>query len=71
MNRFDFEQQLLECWSITKDIETLRSELLDGPEKLTPDELDNILLGMRAIYDLKFERLSRAFEQGVKEGKIT
>ena len=71
MNRIDFEQQILECWSITSDIETLRRELVDGPAKLTEDQTDNYLLGLKAVYDVKFEQLFRAFEQGVKEGKIT
>ena len=56
-DRFDLEQEILKCWHVTDDIETVANTILDGPQDLSDDELWNILYGLKAMYDLKFETL--------------
>jgi hypothetical protein len=60
-NRFDLEQEIMQCWSVVEDIELLREKVLDGETELTDDELDNFLLGLKTIYSAKFERLFKTF----------
>ena len=69
--RFDLEQSILEAWKITSDLELVRKRLLDHPEPLSEDELDNIILGLINVYNLRFESLFAQFEQLVKKGRIT
>lgn len=57
-DRFDFEQEIMDCWGITDDIQTL----IDNCEGLTEDELMNTLIGMKQLYHLKFLTMFSTFE---------
>ena len=63
-NRFDFEQQLLECWGVTTDIKTVYEGVCDSNPAMTEDQITNALIGLEALYELKFEKLWHMFEQG-------
>ncbi len=69
-NRFDFEQQLLECWNVTKDIKTVFEGVCDSSPALTEDQIANALLGLETLYELKFNKLWSMFENGVRDKKI-
>lgn len=66
-DRFDFEQQLLDCWNITTDIDTLFKAVGDRPTPLTEDEIMNTLLGIKQLYELKFEHLFEMFEESIND----
>lgn len=53
-DRFDLEQQILECWKVTTDIQTV----LDHGQ---PD-LENNLKALATMSDLQFEKLWAIFE---------
>ena len=59
--RFDLEQEIMHCWNIVDDINLIYTTHLDKRE-LTPDELANILIGLKELYQLKFETLFDTFE---------
>lgn len=69
-DRFDLEQEIMQCWGIIEDIELLREKALDGETELTNDELDNFLLGLKTLYSAKFERLFNTFEQCLQKGEF-
>lgn len=71
-NRFDFEQLLLECWGITKHLESIRSFVVDGaPVSIeTHDRVANMLCGLEELYDLKFNTLFDMFEELVKQNQL-
>lgn len=69
-NRFDMEQQILECWNVTKDVKNVLEALDDRDPSLTEDELANLLLGIHALYELKFNKLWNMFEDGTRDRKI-
>jgi hypothetical protein len=60
LDRFDFEQQLMDCWRITDDIRDTSEALLEGD--LNTDETSNILIGLRQLYELKLNKLWDMFE---------
>ena len=66
-DRFDLEQEIMECWSITTDIENLRVAL---DSSMTEDEVDNYLLGLRAIYEVKFTKLFDTFGELIQTQQI-
>ena len=66
-DRFDLEQEIMECWSITTDIENLRIAL---DSSMTEDEVDNYLLGLRAIYEVKFTKLFDTFAKLIQTQQI-
>ena len=69
-NRFDFEQQLLECWGVTKDIKTLCEAVCDRNPAMTEDEIANVLIGLESLYELKFNKLWQLFEADAHERGI-
>lgn len=69
-DRFDLEQDIMRCWGIIEDIEALRENMLDGEREMTTDEIDNYLLGLKALYSVKFERLFDTFEDCLQRGEF-
>ena len=69
-NRFDFEQQLLDCWNVTKDIKTVYEGVCDSSPPMTEDQIANALLGLETLYELKFNKLLSIFENGVSQQSI-
>ena len=71
--RFDLEQEIMECWNITSDINDVYEYVMNGDGKLTPadrDKVANILLGVSQLYELKFNKLFNTFEECVKVGEF-
>lgn len=65
-DRFDLEQEIMECWNVTKDIQNLYY----ASESMTEDQLQNYLLGLEAIYEVKFNKLWNTFENCVRAKQI-
>lgn len=67
-DRFKFEQQIMECWNVTTDLKTVTEYMLDFPlEASREDKIANMLMGIEALYEVKFDKLFRQFEQLVRE----
>ena len=68
MDRFKLEEQIQHCWQVVDDLKTVYHS-----EKLYEDEneMQNVLLGLFTLYQIKFEELFATYEKLVAEGKIT
>jgi len=67
VDRVTLEEKIMNCWQVVDDLKTVyRSEQLYKDE----DEMQNVLLGMFTLYQLKFEELFATYEKLVAEGKI-
>lgn len=64
-NRFDMEQHIMNCWNVCEDLETLMEGVLD--REMTQDQISNVLIGMKELYHLKFEKLWESFESMCSE----
>ena len=64
--RFDMEQEIMDCWHVTDDIDVLMEAVME--KDLSTDSIVNVLLGMKDLYHLKFQRLFDTFEQCIEEG---
>ena len=60
-DRFDFEQDIFECWHVVNDIKQLY-EMVARDRNKTPDDIANVLLGMHTLYDDRFHQLMTSFE---------
>ena len=69
-DRFDLEQGILKCWNVTDDIDMVYRKVMDNPDELNVDEISNLLLGIKSLYDLKFDELFNTFEQLTHDKKI-
>lgn len=68
---FKFEQEFMECWNVTDDINMLMHHFGDDPKfvgmsGMAEDELVNLLLGIRCLYEVKFNRAWKTYEEVVK-----
>jgi hypothetical protein len=71
-DRFDLEQQILECWNVTSDLRHVTEYVLDAPlEPNREDKISNMLLGMEELYNLKFQKLFNTLETLIAEKKVT
>ena len=67
MKQFDLEQQIMHCWSVCEDLETLAEGVIE--HNLTNDQIVNVLVGMQQLYQLKFEKCFLTFEEYIEERK--
>lgn len=70
-DRFEFEKKIMACWNVVDDIKTLRHQYMDLGTDMTKDQVDNYLLGLETIYQVKFNQLFDQFEAMIRERKIT
>ena len=65
--RFDLEQDIMNCWQVVDDIKAVYY-----CEKLYDDEneMQNALLGLFTLYQIKFDKLFSTFEEMVEDRKI-
>lgn len=64
-DRFDMEQQIMTCWSVCEDLDTLCEGVLD--REMNTDKIANVIVGMKDLYHLKFEKLWDQFESMCRE----
>lgn len=65
-DRFDLEQDIMKCWNVCEDIDNF----IAAREGMSEDEQLNYLIGLKAMYEVKFNNLWTAFEDCVRERSI-
>lgn len=65
-DRFDLEQGIMQCWNVCDDIQLI----LDQWDKLDEDQKQNYLIGLKQMYQMKFERTFEQFENCIRSRKI-
>jgi hypothetical protein len=68
MDRFDFEQQIQQCWNTKEDIDLLYQEVLEGESDF--EKIANTLLGISALHDLRCKKLFENFENLIQDGSL-
>ena len=58
----DIEENIMDCWSVCNDLESVFKQIGDGDREPTPDELMNTIMGMQQLYHWKFEQLFNKYE---------
>ena len=66
-DRFDLEQLILKNWEVVIEIKHLREHMESKP---TQDQIENYLLGLESIYEVKFNKLWDCFEELCQHQKI-
>ncbi len=65
-DRFDLEQNIMQCWNVCDDIQLM----LDSWGTLDEDEKQNYLIGLKQMYQMKFDRCWNTFEVCVRTKQI-
>jgi hypothetical protein len=68
-DRFDLEQNIMKCWSVTEDIYLLYENVME--KEMSKDEISNVLLGLHQLYEMKFNKLFDNFETLISEKKLS
>lgn len=70
---FDLEQQIMNCWAVVDDIDMLYKHFGDHPKfggrwnSEAEDEMMNLMLGLKSLYELKFQKMWDTFEHVCKD----
>lgn len=65
-DRFDLEQDIMNCWNVVEDIKTIYDRL----DYTDQDQVMNSLLGLQTLYQMKFEKMWETFEQLIIDKKL-
>jgi hypothetical protein len=68
IDRFDLEQHIMNCWNVCEDIKAVIK--MHDIRNMSEDELLNVMIGLEALYQLKFETLFNVFEKMIANGQI-
>ena len=70
-DRFDLEQEILNCWRVTDDIDLVATLISNTHlEPRDQDKLMNVLIGLKELYNARFDSLFHTFEILVSEGQF-
>lgn len=64
--QFDLEQQIMAVWETKEELELFLEAYMDGPNKMTEDEVHNTVYGIACIHNLKCDKAFRTFEKLLK-----
>ena len=64
---YEIEEHILDCWRVCNDLETVFKQIGDGEIDPTPDQMMNTLMGMKQLYEWKFEQLFFKYEQVMRD----
>ena len=67
-DRFDLEQNIMKCWNVIEDIDLLYENVMEND--MSQDDIANALLGLRVMYEMKFQKLWDNFETLIKDKKL-
>jgi len=70
--RFDLETDIMNCWNVVEDIDTIFRYVVDGVEygKLDTDIIANMMCGMKQLYEIKFRQMFDTFEQLIAQNDL-
>lgn len=66
--RFDLEEDIMSCWQVTEELNLLCEAIGEDPvfKDMAPEHIDklmNLLLGMKEMNSLKFNKLFNTFSE--------
>jgi hypothetical protein len=71
---FDLEQNIMDCWKVIDDVDMVTKHFVDDPEwageHFSPQATDAIMnkyFAIKQLYELRFQRLWRDFEEVTRE----
>jgi hypothetical protein len=63
--QFELEQHLMQCWNVVDDIGLVSRALMD--HGATQDQIANMLIGLKDLYQVRFDETFTLFETLLKE----
>lgn len=66
-NLNDISDKVMRANNIIEDIDLLLTEVCDGPKEMTEDQIANILIGLKSIYEIRFRNIHDYIERSFEE----
>ena len=70
-DRFDLEEAITDIFNVNDELDLLLYRLGDSPVDPTPDEIANMLIGIKELNKVRFEKLWNTFETLLANGVIS
>lgn len=70
-NRFDLEEAITEVFTFDEELDTIIYRVGDSPVTPTEDELINMMIGIKELNKVRFEKLWNTFEALLANGVIS
>jgi hypothetical protein len=70
-DRFKLEEEFMKCWAVTDDIDILGDMISDI--SMSPKDMDRLLncvIGLKTLYDYKFQKTVTIMEELIYTGKL-
>ena len=61
-DRFELEEAITDLFSINEELEILLYKIGDSPITPTEDEIQNMVIGIKELNKVRFERVTNGFE---------
>lgn len=65
MKILDLEQEIMNAWHVVDDIDLLYENVIETD--MSTDDIANVLLGLKGVYSMRFQKLFNTFEEVCKE----
>jgi uncharacterized protein YeeX (DUF496 family) len=65
MKIFDLEQEIMDAWHVVDDIDLLYENVIETD--MSTGDIANVLLGLKIVYNMRFQKLFNTFEDICKE----
>ena len=65
MKIFDLEQEIMNAWRVVDDIDLLYENVIETD--MSTDDIANVLLGLKGVYSMRFQKLFDVCEEVCKE----
>lgn len=70
-NRFDLEEAITEVFTFNEELDTIIYRVGDSPVTPTEDDLINMMIGIKELNKVRFEKLWNTFEALLANGVIS
>lgn len=70
MNRFDLEDAMSSLHNVSDDIDIILHSYMDSEIRPTEDDLANMLIGVKALHNARYQKMWETFEELIENGVI-
>ena len=70
MNRFDLEEAMSQLYNMGDDIDIILHAYMDAEVRPTEDDMANMLIGVKALHNARYQKMWEVFETLIKEKKL-
>lgn len=67
-DRFELEQKIMDCWQVVQDLDLMFSRTCE--DQMDLNDVTNLALGLKTLYQHRFEDLFDTFEALIRERKF-